>query len=107
MKLPKAIQRHCPFCRKHTEHNVNQAKKRGRNATRPMSRGSQNRQKLRHRGVDIGFGNKGRYSRPAIASFKMTGKKMTKKTDLRYTCKICKKTHGQSEGIRAKKVEFV
>jgi len=31
---------------------------------------------------------------------------MSKKTDLRYECKECKKTHMQKKGFRAKKVEF-
>lgn len=106
MKLPKTLQRHCPFCNKHTEHGAGQSKKRGRNATHPMSRGSKMRQFARGSG-NRGYGNSGRYSRPAIASFKMTGKKLSKKTDLRYTCKICKKAHVQKEGLRAKKVEFV
>jgi ribosomal protein L44E len=61
---------------------------------------------MEKRGLRRGYGNHGKYSRPAIASFKMTGKKMSKKTDLRYTCKGCKKTHVQPEGFRAKKVEF-
>ncbi len=106
MKFPKTIQRHCPHCNKHTEQTVAQAKKRGRNATHPMSRGSKMRQFARGSGKR-GFGNSGRYSRPAIASFKMTGKKLSKKTDLRYTCKVCKKQSVQAEGVRAKKVEFV
>jgi ribosomal protein L44E len=37
----------------------------------------------------------------------MTGKKASKKTDLRYECKICKKTHMQRKGFRTKKLEFV
>ncbi|MBS3158151.1 hypothetical protein J4206_02600, partial [Candidatus Woesearchaeota archaeon] len=45
-------------------------------------------------------------SKPAVTSFKMTGKKSTKKTDLRFECKECKKQHVQRYGFRAKKVEF-
>ena len=48
----------------------------------------------------------GRYSKPAISKFKMTGKKSTKKTDLRYECKTCKKIHLQKSGFRTKKLEF-
>ena len=48
----------------------------------------------------------GRYSKPAITKFKMTGKKSSKKTDLRYECSECKKQHTQSKGFRAKKIEF-
>lgn len=105
MKLPKILKRHCPTCNKHTEHTVTQAKKRGRSQTHPMSRGSRGR--IEKRGSARGFGNTGRFSKPAVASFKMTGKKLSKKTDLRYTCKVCKKTHVQATGKRTKKVEFV
>lgn len=47
----------------------------------------------------------GKYSKPPKP--KMVGKKLSKKTDFRYTCKACGKTHAQSKGIRAKKVELV
>ncbi len=102
MKLQKTVMRYCPFCRKHTEHKVSMSKKR---AARPMTYGSKAR--ARKRGRARGYGNMGRYSKPALSKFKMTGKKATKKTDLRYECKECKKSHAQREGFRAKKVEFV
>ena len=102
MKLPKLIKRYCKYCKKHTDQNVAQVKK---GKPRSMTYGSKNRAK--RRGQARGMGNKGRYSKKAITKFKMTGKKMTKKTDLRYTCKECKKTTMQKKGIRAKKVEFV
>lgn len=105
MKLPKQTKRHCPFCNAHHEHTVVQAKRRARNQTRPLSRGS--RRRLKARGLARGHGNTGRFSKPAVGSWKMTGKKVTKKTDLRYRCKKCKKQHVQASGIRAKKVEIV
>jgi large subunit ribosomal protein L44e len=71
---------------------------------RSMTYGSKLRAK--RRGLARGTGNKGRYSKPAISKFKMTGKKVTKKTDLRYECGTCKKQHMQRQGFRAKKVEF-
>jgi len=37
----------------------------------------------------------------------MTGKKLSKKTDFRYTCKECKKSVCQKDGFRAKKIELV
>ena len=37
----------------------------------------------------------------------MTGKKQSKKTDLRYQCNGCQKTTAQKEGFRVKKLEFV
>ncbi|MFC1648085.1 50S ribosomal protein L44e [Nanoarchaeota archaeon] len=104
MKIPKATRRHCPFCKKHTAQKVAQAKKRGRNASRPLSRFSASRLALR--GRRRGAGNKGKYSKPAIASFKRVGKKTSKKTDFRYTCQECQKTHSQKSGIRTKKVEL-
>ncbi|MDD3175583.1 MAG: 50S ribosomal protein L44e [Candidatus Nanoarchaeia archaeon] len=103
MKVPKLMNRHCPYCNKHTEHKVSLAKRRARNASRPMSFGSTHRVKAR--GERRGAGNLGKYSKPTKP--KMIGKKQSKKTDFRYECTVCKKQHAQSSGIRAKKVEFV
>ena len=102
-KYPKTIKRFCPFCRKHTEMKVTQAKKKTRGTSHPQSWGSKIRAKKR--GKARGFGNLGRYSKPPKP--KMTGKKQSKKTDFRYECKECKKQHMQKKGRRAKKVEFV
>jgi len=103
MKLPKIKKKFCPWCNKSTEHKIDQYKsgtKRG-----SLSRGSISRAKLRGQGM--GVGNKGKWgSKPAISKFKRTGAKISKKTTLRYTCKICSKTIQQSQGYRAKKVEF-
>jgi large subunit ribosomal protein L44e len=101
MKLPKMVKRYCPFCKKHTEHKITQTKKR---APSSLSYGSKTR--ARRRGAARGMGNLGRYSKPAISQFKMTGKKMSKKTDFRLECKECKKSHIQMKNYRAKKVEF-
>jgi len=102
MKLPKVKNTYCPHCRKHQEHKTFQAKK-GQAST--LSYGSKVR--ARKRGKARGFGNLGRYSKPAVTKFKMTGKKQTKKTDLKYQCSECKKFHLQRQGIRAKKVELI
>jgi large subunit ribosomal protein L44e len=104
MKMPKLVKRLCPFCKKHTEHKVTQAKRKTPNSVHPMSYGSKKRARLR--GKARGMGNRGRYSKPAISKFKMTGKKTSKKTDFRYECKVCKKTHCQRAGFRTKKIEF-
>jgi large subunit ribosomal protein L44e len=101
MKLPKHKKRYCPYCKKHTEHTVSTTKKKNPGS---MTYGSKVR--ARRRGRARGKGNLGRYSKPAISKFKMTGKKSTKKTDLRYECKICKKIHVQMQGFRARKIEF-
>ena len=102
MKIPKTLKRFCRKCKKHTDHKVAQNKK--KNAS-PLTHGSKVR--ARKRGLAKGTGNLGRYSKPAVTKFKRTGAKNTKKTDLRYTCNVCKKTSMQSKGIRSKKVEFV
>ncbi len=102
MKIPKNIKRLCPYCGKHTEHKVASAKK---SSPRPLSHGSKYR--ARKRGLAKGTGNLGRYSKPPITKFKLTGQKQSKKTDLRYECKVCKKKHGQSRGIRSKRFQLV
>jgi len=102
MKVPKTMRRLCPFCRKHTSQKITQAKKRTPGSTHPLSMGSQKR-----RLFGKGMGNLGtRGSKPALSKFKMTGAKQTKKTDFRYECSVCKKTHTQRQGKRAKKVEI-
>ena len=101
MKLPKTVNRYCPYCKKHTQHRIAINKKRN---PRTMTYGSKIR--ARRRGQARGIGNMGRYSKPAISKFKMTGKKASKKSDLRFTCKVCKKTHLQRKGFRARRLEF-
>src|SRR3989338_7378224 len=102
MKIPKSLKRYCKYCKKHTEQKVSQNKKRSPSS---LSFGSKYRARLRGRAR--GIGNHGKYSKPAVTKFKRAGAKMTKKTDLRYTCSVCKKMSNQSEGIRSKRVEFV
>ena len=102
MKLPKTKRTYCPTCRKHTEHKIFQVKK---GQPSPLSYGSKIR--ARKRGKARGFGNLGRYSKPAVTKFKMTGKKQTKKSDLKFLCNECKKFHLQAKGFRAKRIEIV
>ncbi|MFH2020432.1 MAG: 50S ribosomal protein L44e [archaeon] len=102
MKLPKSRRTYCPFCRKHTEHKVFQVKK-----GQPSSLTYGSKTRARMRGKARGMGNLGRYSKPAVTKFKMTGKKQTKKTDLKFQCAECKKFHLQRKGFRAKRLEIV
>ncbi|MBN1156037.1 50S ribosomal protein L44e [Candidatus Woesearchaeota archaeon] len=102
MKKPKIVRRYCPYCRKHTVHKVTANKKKSASS---LSYGSKIRAK--RRGKARGYGNLGRYSKPAVSNFKMTGAKQSKKTDFRFECKECKKTHMQKRGIRAKRTEFI
>lgn len=104
MKFARARNRHCPKCKKHTEHKVVEAKKKTPGSSHPLSRGGKVRVRLR--GL-MHMGNKGRLSRRPVGQRLMTGKKQSKKTDLRFECSVCKKMTSQQSGFRAKKVEFV
>src|SRR5690606_33747871 len=97
--------RHCKFCNKHTDQKVTESKNRGRSKAHPLSRMGNSR--LMDRGERRGQGNLGKYSKPPIKSWKSTGKKTSKKPDLRYTCPTCKKATAQKEGTRAKKLELI
>ncbi len=95
MKVPKSLNRFCPYCNKKTEQKVKlvgTGSKRG-----SMRKGGAIRVKLR--GLNIGIGNKGRYSKPPIAKNKRKSK-TTKKTNIMYTCKECNKSKYQKKGIR-------
>ena len=102
MKVPKIMNRYCPFCKKHAEHKVSNAKKRTPGTAHPLGQFAKSRTDF-----GKGTGNKGKFgSKPPVSKWKMTGKKTSKKTDFRYECKDCKKQHIQKKGIRAKRVEF-
>ncbi len=103
MKFPKEVRRHCPKCKKHTAHTAAEAKRKGAGSARPLARYGKKRT-----GYGKGTGNLGRYgSKPAINKFKLTGKKLSKNVDIRFTCKECKKSHVFNNTFRAKKFEMV
>ena len=101
MKVPKTTMRLCPYCKKHTEHKITQNKKKS-----PSSLSYGSKVRARSRGAARGKGSLGRYSKPAVTKWKLTGSKTSKKTDFRYECKECKKQHMQKSGFRAKRIEF-
>ena len=105
MKVPKTMKRHCKTCKKHTDHKVAEAKKRGRSTAHTLTKFGARR--LLDRGERRGAGNHGKFSKPPVKSWKSTGKKVSKKTDLRYTCSVCKKTTVQTSGQRTKKLELI
>ncbi|MFH0831907.1 MAG: 50S ribosomal protein L44e [archaeon] len=101
MKLVKKTRRYCPYCKKHTEQKVSlvsSGHKRG-----SMKRGGKSR--VKKRGQWRGSGNLGRYSKPPITAWKRKTKS-TKKTNILYTCAVCKKSTMQSKGIRSGKITF-
>jgi len=88
MKIPKKTNRFCPFCKKKTEQKIKLVGTGGKRGT--LTRGSISRAKAR--GLGRGIGNKGRWgSKPAVTKFKRKTK-TTKKTNIMYTCTICKKS---------------
>ena len=93
MKMPKTQKKYCPYCRKHTDHTV---KKEGvGRKRREMARG-QRRFKRKMKG----FGS-------FPKSNPKDRQKPTRKLDLRYKCKECKKSHTVGKGFRVKKFELV
>ncbi len=103
MKLPKETRRYCPYCKEHTLQKIESVKQRGRSASHPLSRGSATRLALR--GLTVGMGNKGRYSKPAIKSWKRKTK-VTKRMTIMYTCQKCKKSKGIKKAIRSSRIEI-
>jgi large subunit ribosomal protein L44e len=101
MILPKTRKRYCKYCKKHTLHKivlVSSGHKRG-----AMRKGSKERARLR--GRVRGYGNMGRWSKPAVTKFKRKTKG-TKKTNIMYTCTVCNKSILQSKGKRVSKVQI-
>lgn len=87
MKIPKTTKRFCPYCKKQTEQKIKLVSTGAQRGA--LKRGSKQRAKLR--GRNRGIGNKGRWSKPAVSKFKRKTK-TTKKTNIMYTCQVCKKS---------------
>jgi len=92
MEVPKTQMRFCPFCRKHTSHEV-------RRVSAKRVRGSLSHGQRIFKRKMKGFGSYPR-TNPKGRS------KPTKKLDLRYKCKECGKEHNVGKGFRAKKFEI-
>jgi large subunit ribosomal protein L44e len=103
MKFPTQTKRYCPYCRLQTVQKISVAKQKSRNATHPMSRGSQMRTKAR--GERSGLGNKGRYSKRPPKQQKRKSKS-TKRMTILYTCTVCKKSKGIKKAIRSGRIEI-
>jgi ribosomal protein L44E len=100
MKIPKTTNRYCPYCKKKTEQKIKIVSTGAKRGT--LTRGSISRAKLRGRGR--GIGNKGKWgSKPAVSKFKRKAK-TNKKTNIMYTCSVCKKSKYQKKGERVGKL---
>jgi large subunit ribosomal protein L44e len=91
MKIPKERRTYCPSCKKHTIHEVLEAKRRKASELKWGQR--------QFRRVTSGYRG---YPRPLPSR-----NKPIKKLDLRYKCKECGKSHIKRSSFRAGKVEFV
>ncbi|MCW7078034.1 MAG: 50S ribosomal protein L44e [Canidatus Methanoxibalbensis ujae] len=91
MKMPNRVRTYCPFCGRHTIHDVERVRR-----GRPSSLKWIVRQKKRK----PGRGNKGKFSKVP------GGDKPTKKVFLRFKCTECRKKH-QGEGFRVSRFELV
>lgn len=99
MKLPKKTTRFCPYCKKRTEQKIDLVSTGFKRGT--LTRGSISRTKKR--GAASGKGNKGKYSRKAIKSWKRKTKRTTRKV-LIYTCQECKKSKLAKNSRRVTKI---
>jgi ribosomal protein L44E len=99
MKIPKKTNRFCPYCNKKTDQKIKFIGTGFQRGT--LTRGSKYRARLR--GLARGIGNLGKWgSKPAQSKFKRKTK-TTKKTNIMYTCTVCKKSKYQKRGQRAGK----
>jgi len=93
MKIPKKINRFCPYCKKKTEQKIDLVGTGSKRGT--LKRGSISRAKLRD--AYPGKGNKPKGgSKPAIKKWKRKTKTTTRKVII-YKCQECKKsTHAKN-----------
>ena len=99
MKIPKKINRFCPFCKKKTEQKIDLVSTGHKRGT--LKRGSLER--AAKRGAFPGTGNRGRSSRPAIKKWKRKTKTTTRKVRI-YTCTVCKKSKHAKKSLRVSKL---
>ncbi len=100
MKLPKEITTYCPYCKRHTVHEVKLVK--------PTTKRSGLTWGTRRRNIAIkGKGNHGKYSKRPMSQRKRVGVKGGSRVpDLRLVCKECGKAIVKSLGIRLKRIEI-
>lgn len=101
MKVPKQINRFCPFCNKQTLQKIDLVSTGVKRGT--LSYGSLAR--ARARGKARGIGNWGRYSKKAVKAWKRKTKTTTRKV-LIYTCQICKKSKHSNHSRRVSRIQI-
>lgn len=101
MKLPKKVNRFCPYCKKKTEQKISLVSTGGKRGS--LKRGG--KQRAAKRGQGVGFGNLGRWSKPAVSKWKRKTK-ATKRLVIMYTCQICKKGKSANHSRRVSKIQI-
>ncbi|PIN99625.1 50S ribosomal protein L44e [archaeon CG10_big_fil_rev_8_21_14_0_10_43_11] len=97
MKVPRSMKRYCPTCKTHEEQKVVRVKARAKN---PLGR----IERIRSARIQKGYGSTP-YPQPQKS--KRHKKKLSKKPDIRFECKNCKKQHPYQSSKRTKKFELV
>jgi len=90
MKKPSKIKRYCPYCKKHTVHEVDKIKKRKASELKQGQR--------RFRRVTSGYRG---FPRPKPEGREKTSRRIA----LKYKCTVCKKIH-QPKNLRTKKLDI-
>jgi len=90
MKKPSKIKRYCPYCKKHTLHEVDKIKKRKASELKKGQR--------RFRRVTSGYRG---FPRPKPEGREKTSRRI----GLKYKCTVCKKIH-QPKNLRTKKLDI-
>lgn len=103
MKVPKETNRYCPYCKKHTVQVIATAKQKSRSSAHPLSRWGTTRTKSRS--YNSGFGNRGRFSKPAVKAWKRKTK-ITRRITLTFKCKTCNKMKIIKKAIRSGRIEI-
>jgi len=103
MKLPKETIRYCPYCKKHTKQLVLTAKQKSRSSAHPLSRWGTSR--VKSRSYRSGYGNKGRFSKPPVKSWKRKAK-VTRRISILYKCSVCGKQKNIKKAIRSGRIEI-
>ena len=99
MKLPKNVNKYCPYCRKVAEHKVIIVKT--KKARTGLVWGAR-----RAREGKKGRGNKGKYSKRPLSQRKRGKIKTSSGVDIRLECNVCKKQSIWKITGRYKKVEL-
>ena len=90
MQKPRKMKRYCPYCKKHTTHDIEKIRKKRASELKQGQR--------RFRRIMRGYGG---FPRPKPEGREKTSKRIA----LKYSCNECKKIH-QPPNLRTKKLDI-